>query len=234
MTRLRRDESGFSLIELLAAMAVSSIILTAVMIVFVNGVQGAAKVNDRVDSQQRGRLTMDRIVTLLSSQVCLAASQPPIVAGSTANSVTFYGDLNGASNQPRMYRITYDPAAKTLTEFSWTPSGSLPGAVTYPAAPSVTRQLATGVLPALDSGNVAQPIFSYYRFEADGTVNLANPIPSSPLVATDADDVVEVGVTFAIVPGRTKTLDARSTMISGQALAGSANPASPSAGPNCQ
>jgi prepilin-type N-terminal cleavage/methylation domain-containing protein len=233
MRRLRRDEAGFSLIELMAAMAIGGIVLTAVMTIFINGLRGATEVQDRVDAQQRGRLAMDRATTLLSSQVCLSSATPPIAPGSTANDVTFYGDLNGASDTPTKYELIYDPVAHTLTEKSWTGIGKLPAAVTFAAAPTKTNQVATDVYP-----DGANPIFSFYRFEADGTINLNTPIAltgaGSSLAATDADDIVEVGVRFRIAPSRKAQSDPRSTTITGQALAGSANPASPSAGPNCR
>jgi prepilin-type N-terminal cleavage/methylation domain-containing protein len=240
MRRLRDTESGFSLVELLAAMLVAGILLTAVMTVFINGVQGASRVSDRVDSQQRGRLAMDRVTTLLSSQVCLSSSQPPIVGvSSTDKSVTFYGDLQGASNTPSKYTITWSPTAKTLTENRYT---AVSGTITSPpivwSGTPTTRLIAANVWPAQDAAGTDLPIFSYYRFEADGTVNLANPIAlnaGSQLAAADADDVVEVGVAFRVIPTKSITsVDARSTSITGQALAGSASPASPSAGPNCQ
>ena len=82
LRRLRRDQSGFSLVELLVSMALGSIVLTALMTVFLNGVTGAVRTSDRVEALQRGRVTMDRVVTLLSSQTCLlnadGTGQPPI------------------------------------------------------------------------------------------------------------------------------------------------------------
>ena len=241
MRRLRDNQSGFSLVELLAAMLVAGVVLTAVMNVFINGVQGAARVQERVDSQQRGRVAMDRVTTLLSSQVCVSSSISPIVGTvSTDKSVTFYSDLNGASSTPTKYTLTWDAVAKTLTEYKYVATS---GTVTsppmvFPSTPTVTRQIATNVWPAQNDLGADLPIFSYYRFEADGTVNLNNPIAlnaSSQLAATDADDVVQVGVAFRVIPGKaTAVANARSTSITGQALAGSASPASPAAGPNCQ
>jgi Tfp pilus assembly protein PilV len=239
MTRdLARREDGFSLMELLVAMVTGGVILTALMTVFLNGVQGTTNTQERLDSQQRGRLVMDRVTTLLSSQVCLDAATPPIVpVVSTDRSVTFYADLQGASNTPRKYTITWDATAKTLTEYTYNGTGALPAKITWPASASSTRQLATNVWPARNDANTADlPLFAYYRFEADGTVNPASPIAaSSGIAATDSDDVVTVMANFRVLPaGATATSNARSTSISGRALVGSADPASPSAGPNCQ
>jgi prepilin-type N-terminal cleavage/methylation domain-containing protein len=234
MRRLRTDEAGFSLMELVMAMALGSIILTAVMTLFITGVKSSAKVTDRVEAQQRAQVAMDRVTTLLSSQVCLNAATPPIVTGSTASSVTFYGDLKGASTQPDQYRITWDPTARTLTETKWKATGNLPSTITYTEPKS--RVIARGVLQGADDSGVVAPVFRYYRFETNGTVNLANPvvIPATGITAADAGNVVQVGVTFLVVSDRTQRDDARATSLTGQALAGSADPASPIAGPNCQ
>jgi Tfp pilus assembly protein PilV len=235
---LARREDGFSLMELLVAMVTGGVILTALMSIFLAGIKGTTNTQDRLDSQQRGRTAMDRVTTLLSSQVCLDAATPPIVpTASTDSSVTFYGDLLGASNTPRKYTLTWDATAKTLTEYSYNGTGTLPAKITWPGTPSATRQLATNVWPARNDANTADlPIFSYYRFEADGTVNPANPIAaSSGIAATDSDDVVEVIANFRVLPaGSTAASNPRSTSITGSALVGSADPTSPSAGPNCQ
>ena len=113
--RLRSDQSGFSLIELLMAMALGSIVLTALMTVFLNGITGAVRVSDRVDALQRGRVTMDRAVTLLNSQICLVnpdgTGQPPILDGQN-NQVTFYAALGVVDSDPTIYRLRYDSGTK--------------------------------------------------------------------------------------------------------------------------
>ena len=64
--------------------------------------------SDRVDAQQRGRLAMDRVTSLLSSQVCVSSSIPPLIGvGSTDKSVTFYGDLHGRQQHALEVPITF-------------------------------------------------------------------------------------------------------------------------------
>jgi prepilin-type N-terminal cleavage/methylation domain-containing protein len=229
---LLRDESGFSLMELMTAMAIGSVVLTIVMTVFTNGVTGSARVGDRVEAAQRGRLALDRITSLLDSQVCNLThdapsntdiSVPPVLANSDDNSITFYADLSGASDTPTKYTLTYSAAAKTLTEYDYAGSGKLPY-VAYPNTPTRTRVLATNVWPARQGGvmtGAQLPIFRYYRF-----LNSAiDPAPrTTPLSATDAPTIVRVDVQFKTVPERTKTEDARSASLSGQGTVLTANP----------
>jgi prepilin-type N-terminal cleavage/methylation domain-containing protein len=231
-TRLRRQEAGFSLIELLAAMAIGSVVLTALMTVFINGVTSAARVNDRVESAQRGRVALDRIVGLLDSQVCVVnydstlkteVTLTPVLAASDSNQVTFYADLSGASESPDRYRFVYSPTAKTLTEYRFDGVGKMPN-VTFPAVASATRVVATNVIPA-KANNVptgpSLPIFQYYRF-----VNSAiDPMAlTTPLSATDAATVVRVAVQFQTVPERTKSEDPRKASVQGQGNVLTANP----------
>jgi prepilin-type N-terminal cleavage/methylation domain-containing protein len=236
MTRFHhlRDEDGFSLIEMLAGLAISSVVLTALMMTFVTGLKGVGNVQDRVDAASRGRLAMDRITTLLDSQVCIFAKNavtgvdegvPPIVPGSNGNTVTFYGDLSGASNTPNKYQIAYSPTAQTLTLSTWAPQGVLP-TVIYPGAPKVT-QLADFVVPARDTAGAQVPIFQYYPFidhdgfPDDGTVS------STPVAVGDsatANTIVRVTVNFTTISSRTKVEDPRSSMLQGQVSAATYDP----------
>jgi prepilin-type N-terminal cleavage/methylation domain-containing protein len=234
VSRLREDERGFSLIELLAGLAISSVVLTALMMTFLTGLRGVGNVQDRVDASSRGRLAMDRITSLMDSQVCVSAKNAvtgideavaPIVPGSDGNSVTFYGDLNGASTTPNKYQISYSPAAKTLTLSTWTPQGALP-TVTYPGVPKVV-QLADFIVPSRNGAGVQQPIFQYYPFidhdgfSDDGTVS-ATPVAVSDQVA--ANTIVRVTVNFTAISSRTKVEDPRMAALSGEVSAASYDP----------
>jgi prepilin-type N-terminal cleavage/methylation domain-containing protein len=226
---LVRDQGGFSLTELLMAMLVGSIVLWGLMTIFVQGIGTTMKVGDRVEAQQRGRLAMDRIETVLNSQVCLDATKPPVIAGS-GQAVTIYADLGNEQFTPQQYRFVYDPAARTITEQQYDGTGTVPD-VTFPATPSRTNVVAAGVVPDR-VGGVQQPIFRFYRFEADGTVNMSNPLPT-PLSTADAGRTIRIAVAFQAVPDRTGREDARGMTIDGQAISGSADPAHPADGPNC-
>jgi prepilin-type N-terminal cleavage/methylation domain-containing protein len=220
-TRLR-DEDGFSLVELMISMALSGLVLTALMLTFANGVTGANRTQDRVDAAQRGRLAMDRITGLLDSQVCVVGkdaagadvSVAPILPSiSTANSVTFYGDLNGASNTPNKYTITYSPTAKTLSLTTAPGSGTYPN-VTF--GTPVTTRLADYIVPALDANNNALDVFQYFPFDASGSVLTDAAHKVTPTTAAIAGTVVRVQVNFRALSSRNKTPDARSLSLQGE------------------
>jgi prepilin-type N-terminal cleavage/methylation domain-containing protein len=242
VTRLRHEDDGFSLMELLFAMTLGSLVLTAVMYVFTTGLGATTRINDRVESSQRARTAMDRITTLLDSQVCLVdtnltdgqenPSVPPVVpTASTASAITFYADLKGASNTPDRYTITYNPTAKTLTQQRY--AGSLDAttkALTWAATPTTTR-LADNV-QAVGS----TPVFSYYKFEASGTdviVNEANRV-AIPFTLSDALQIVRVDVQFqasSTSSAKTGVDDAARTVVTGTGTVATADPSDRTACP---
>ena len=60
-----RSESGTTLVEMLTALVIGSVVLFGVVTVFTTALTSAAKVNDRVDAAQRARLALDRMQTVL-------------------------------------------------------------------------------------------------------------------------------------------------------------------------
>jgi prepilin-type N-terminal cleavage/methylation domain-containing protein len=233
--RLRTDQSGFSLVELLMAMAIGSIVLTALMTVFLRGADGALKVSDRVDAVQRGRITMDRAVTLLSSQTCLVDStgngQAPIIDGQD-NQVTFYANLGLVDSDPTRYSLRYDAATKRLWEDQFPPSRNAAGALVYPGAPITSRVIGTNIVPV----PAAAPLFTYWAFvtTAGPTLGMINTAPlATPLSAMDQLSAVRVRVSFATRPARSTTADLGSTTLEAVATVGSANPGEPTKGVNC-
>jgi prepilin-type N-terminal cleavage/methylation domain-containing protein len=237
--RLRSDQSGFSLIELLVAMALGSIVLTALMTLFINGVTGSVRVSDRVEALQRGRITMDRVVTLLNSQICLlnpdGTGQPPILDGQN-NQVTFYATLGVVDSNPTIYRLRYDSATKRLIEdqFLPVPSGGAVTYPTYPATPNASRIIGTNILPT----TAGAPIFTYLQFitTAGPTLGMVDTTPlTTPLTSTGQFASVRMAISFVTQPEHTTgtTNDLRATSLDGVATVGSANAGEPAKGVNC-
>ena len=234
-SRLRTDQDGFSLIELLMAMALGAIVLTAVMTVFLNGMGATTRITDRVESAQRGRLTMDRVVTLLNSQSCIYNSNDPTggvpIIDGQSQQVTFLANLGTVSANPSKYRLRYDAAAKSLWEDRWAPAIDVKGNVVFATNPTTSKVIGSGIVPTLGGGT----IFQYFTFAADGTINPAAPMALTAGVLTPADKLVAVRIaaTFAAQTDRTKAVDLRSTTESGYGTVGSADGSDPSKGVNC-
>lgn len=241
IARLRASDDGFSLVELLAAMAIGSLVLTALMTIFIAGVRGTTQIQNRVDSQARARYAMDRIVRLLDSQVCYVPTgsdfgTPPVFSASTNTSATFLADMAGASGAPNKYTITYVP-----------PAGSTPGKITidtyaYNATAKAwttkvgpTNTLISDVVQAKEGG-VAQPVFKYYPYIAsssDTTAigNVSDTPATTPLSVTDAPSIVKVGVQFAAISSTSHRDDAQHAWVKGSGALSTfnADPTAPSA-----
>ena len=80
LRQLRSDERGFTLPELLIAMAIGLIVLLAAFMLLDRAV--SARPGRRPPGRlQRGRLAMELITRQLRSQVCLGDATEPITAG---------------------------------------------------------------------------------------------------------------------------------------------------------
>lgn len=242
--RLRRDESGFSITELLTAMVIGSIVLWALMTLMTTGFTKSREVTDRAEAAQSARAALDRMVTLFDSSLCLeppagefpkppligsapAQGANPAVVGSDGSYAAFYADLNGISDQPDRYTLTYDSGARTITERRYDSSGTIPN-LSFPASPSQTRVLAANVVPARAADNSVLPIFRYFRYGSGGQVE-TTPM-AVPVASSLANDAVRVIVAFQVVPQRTGVEDRRSAVIEGQSALGTPDANTPSLG----
>jgi prepilin-type N-terminal cleavage/methylation domain-containing protein len=229
--RLHSDEAGFTLPELLTAMAIGMVVLLAAFMLLDRAVSTSAEVSDRQDSAQRGRLAMELVSRELRSQVCLGEGQP-ITAGNDT-SVTFYANLSTNAESADQRVLRYVASEKRLYEDIYTGTGTFPD-LAFAPTPTRTRELLRPVQPVVD-GTVTRPMFRYYKYKVGGTpgelVQLA-----TPLSATDAPEVVMIKVAFAALPQRqveraTDVADA--TTFESDIYVRLADPTQPAEGPRC-
>jgi len=225
VTRLR-DEQGFTLVELMVVMLVGGIVLAMLMVTFVNTLQGSARSYDRVEAAQRARLAMDRMTSLLDSQVCLSAAKPPVVSAD-ANQVTFLADIDSRTFSPRQYRLSYDPATRKIREERWNGTGTVPDVV-YAGAPDVTRTLADNVLPR----TAGAPVFSFWTFTATSPPTVTAPI-LAPVAPADLGRVLRTSIAFVATPDRVRVADPRSASIESDSYVATLDATDPAGGPRC-
>jgi prepilin-type N-terminal cleavage/methylation domain-containing protein len=237
--RLRSDDAGFSMVELLVAMALGSIVLTALMTIVINGTGSVIATHNRTEAAQRGRQAMDRVVTLLNSQTCVVVdasnSQPPILQG-TDTSVSFYANVGVVDSTPLIYRLRYDAPTKRLWEEQYLPvTDKVTGTITYPsypASPVSSRLVGEYLAPK----SVGWPIFQYNQFvTTEGpTLGMIHGTPlTTPLTAQGKLAAVRITTSFVAQPEKTGSNEPRATAIESSATVGSANAGEPSKGVNC-
>jgi prepilin-type N-terminal cleavage/methylation domain-containing protein len=175
MNRLRRQD-GFTVVEMLVAAAVGSIVMVAIFTLLDTSVKQSGGVTARVDSTQRGRTAMEKITRELRSQVCWSpdggASVPSVtLADAQPYSVTFYGYSGYGDVHADKRTIWWDTNTNSINE-SIAPGLPATGAVTS-FGTAVTNTLITDVTPP--PGNA--PVFEYQT--TAGTVLGATPLSAA-------------------------------------------------------
>jgi prepilin-type N-terminal cleavage/methylation domain-containing protein len=226
--RLRdlRQEHGFSLIELLVAIATGTVVMMALFTILDVTLHQTSTTFSRVDATQRARTTLEGVMSQLHS-ACFAQGVAPIQPGSTSTSLIFESATgNGVSLTPTEYEIDYNAAAHTLTETSFAATGSNGTSWTFSSTPQPNT-------PKTLLTNVRSAAFTYYAYQQvsytdaagnpymmllDGTnaVPGTNTIPpaspqATPLSANTAMNTVEVAVTFTVGPETSSGLNSTST-----------------------
>jgi prepilin-type N-terminal cleavage/methylation domain-containing protein len=186
------DDSGFTLVEMLAAMVVGVIVMFAIFGLLDTAVRLQAKSVDTVETTDRGRVGIDEISQGFASRLCIA-DQPSLV-DARDDSVEFYASLAPESSAVRLtvQRRRLTVAGTDIREEVWTsspPSGppNLPPATT--TAPSRTRMIVQGVHPVGTT-----PIFRFYA--KDGVTGQPTVLLATPLSATDLRRAALIDVGF--------------------------------------
>lgn len=154
-TRLR-DESGVTLIELLASMIAGAAVITAIVIVASLAVDQSTRINTKVDASEQAMVKLEQLENELHS-ACVVDGVTPIMAGSTGSSVNFvsyFGDA--ASPTPIWHNVVYSNG--TLTDYSYSVQGT---------APNYTQGtlLNTNTLLTNVAQNGSTPIFQYFAYQ---------------------------------------------------------------------
>jgi Tfp pilus assembly protein PilW len=204
MTRLLsrlRGERGFSIVELMVACLVGSVVMLAIFMMLDTSVKQSSAVNSRVDSTKRGRTAMEMITRELRSQVCFTLDATPSMSIVDAQpySVTFYAFHGSAPFVPDKRTIAWDTNTNSISE-SVAPGQPAAGPVTSFGSAS-TNTLITDVRPPQTPANT--PIFAYYK--TDGTA-----LTTTPLSQTDRLKVGIVRIRFQTDPSTLVTSTAAS------------------------
>jgi prepilin-type N-terminal cleavage/methylation domain-containing protein len=185
LTRLRSD-SGFTLVEVLASLAIGMIVLIAAFDLIDNSLAVSGQVSARTEASQRGRGALDEMSRALRSQVCVNGNAPVVSASDT--SVTFTFDLSNGSTLPQQRQISYSAAARTLTQATWDGSGAEP-TLTFPGSPRPLTLL-TDVDP-----EPSKPIFSYWAVRAGSGGTQFDPLAAATATA-DPTRIARIDIAF--------------------------------------
>jgi prepilin-type N-terminal cleavage/methylation domain-containing protein len=218
-----RQQSGFTVVELLVAMAVLGVVAVGAMTLIEVVMRQGRGVIDRTESAQRGRLVLDQMTRQIRSQVCVDATTKGLVAA-TPNALTFYTDLSDGSTgaAPVKRKLAYE--ASSIVQYIYKPDGTTVDS---------RRVLLQNVAPATDPEEPAKParLFSYYAYLDDATGGL-QPLADTP-VAADVPRIAVVKVNLGVHPHATSDPKAM-TALSDRVALRNADPNATNNDPTCQ
>ncbi len=193
-----QDESGTTLVELMVAIMVGLVILSALTMVILTTMHGSARVTARVEATQRARIALVRLTEELHS-ACVTPELAPVQAGSEGNLLKFVHQTGSEVQPTPVYSVvTYNEG--TLSQQDYEVTGTAPK-WSQGSAIGSPRTLLTDVSPTPP----ASTIFSYYRYE-NGAVS--ETPQKTPLEETEAALTVEVHTALTAAPEHTPIADA--------------------------
>jgi len=236
-------EDGFTLVELLVALFIGTLVLLATFNIFDAGQRAAFSHQNRSDAVQQGRNAMEQLTQELHSQVCLGQdpntglSIPAVISGDD-NSITFYADMNadtGTGFVPQKRQIVFTPQGQ-VWEYTWYGSGTAPN-TTYKINPDRSRMLLSNVQHVVSNGNPV-PYLQYFGFTGTSpiTPSLAFSTPLSTGANGDAAHVVQIGVNFAVPVkgvGNSPPVGAQTVPFQSYTYVRTADPNDPTHSPEC-
>ena len=226
MTRLR-NEDGFTIMEVITAMAVGMVILTATLGLLESTVKLNTGVIAKTDAMQRGRLAMDSLTQQLRSQVCFDYNTSAILAGSDASSLTFYSDFSSNGSPPIKRTLRYDPATRRILSLRFDPPKPLPTPFTpanYSDIPNATNLVLENAVQQYDSvKKLSVPFFTYYAYEEKDGVMQPTMELAPPLDAAEAARAARVEIAYVSRPTGAKD-NAKAVNLGDQVMARHSDP----------
>jgi Tfp pilus assembly protein PilW len=224
IARRARREEGFTLVELLATMAAALVVMAGVVTVISVALRQTTYTFTRMDATERSRSMLEHLEDELHS-ACLVDGVTPIQGGaqgsqeSDANDLVFVSAFGTSANPtPVEHKITFNAAAKTLTEYTYTVTGANPSQWVFSSTP--TNSAGTRLLTNVTQTS-STPVFQYFAYEpytdvngnqammlmdgsssVPGTTTVSNPDPlpvtGSGLSAANAANTAEVIVNLTV------------------------------------
>jgi hypothetical protein len=189
-----RDESGFTIVELLVSMLAAMVVMSGVVMLTVTVIHNQARITNRVDADSRSRPAMTHIAQGLHS-ACVTSHIVPIrrdTSGNLSNgtSISFISKPGSAPSLTPDLHTVYLSGSTLREKVTPATAGSVVPNWDF-SGPGIDKPLLT---------NVTAPggmIFRYYRFE-NGALS-ANPLPV-PLSDANAALTSYVTITFTTSP----------------------------------
>lgn len=200
MRRVREDQRGFTLVELLMSLTIGMGVLLAAYTLSTAVLHAQTRISDRSEAVARGRNALEQISQQLRSQVCLGPGQPALSYADSTH-VTFYADLASTTFIPQKRDLLFSGGAIVQRDYAGSVATSGTDPYTFGSTPVRTRTIVDRLVLLRDRAGVDIPFFTYYSFDGGDPVRPANLL-TVPLSATDLAKVVLIRVSFGALASR--------------------------------
>lgn len=215
LARLRSEDTGYTLIELLVSMVIGMIVIAGAFSFLQFTSEDVARTTDRIHVDQVGRTQLERLMLELQSS-CTAPSVTPIQVKSSSTVLRFISGTGSESSVKTVY----------LREVVYTKeSGSTQGTLVETAYPNTStvnsngeyKFSATGTTTTLMKGirqtkevksETPRPIFQYFRYyqKTDpepkyGSLNETAVSTAKPFeTEKEVENLTKVTISFTLAP----------------------------------
>lgn len=160
--KIKLNNHGFTLVEVLVAVGIFGLLITAIMAIFLTSWRYNAIVWEQLKTQNEGRkVTQDFVNELRTASASSIGAYPIQYASGTA--ITFYSNTDSDTLREQ---VRYFLSGRTLKRGEIKPTGN-------PLVYDPANEVVTDV--AHDVANTTTPIFSYYDSNFSGA---ESPLPS--------------------------------------------------------
>ncbi len=200
-----RTEHGFTLVEMLVAIASGMVVILATLSVLDISIGQSSRISERVDADQRGRLALEKLMLELHSS-CIAFASNPVEPGSTDTNIKFVSQSGNEAyfTSVTKHEVSLNSITHQLTDTSYVSTNTASELGTnwnFSTTPTSTQPLLTGAFQTVNEG-LTIPVFRYYKYEGG---NISTTSETTPISATDAKATAEVTVNITAAPSSERT-----------------------------
>jgi prepilin-type N-terminal cleavage/methylation domain-containing protein len=199
--RHRKDDSGYTLVELLTAMGLASVLLVAIAVVFTATTKGVRTIDTQVSTTADGRIAMEAMTrSMRVAAIPGAGGQTSAILSATSNSVSFFALLNRtgspAATTPNPTLVAYTWDGTCLNESQTPQRTAADGSVLWDQNTSTKCLARTTKLP----------VFTYYTSGLATATTLVPP--SAGLTLANRKLVMSIQVDLSIIDPKNPTVKA--------------------------
>lgn len=220
LRRLRHDQRGMTLAELLAAQLVAGVVLAAAGVLVISSLRSEQRVADRVNSVSQGRTVASQLEQRLNSQICLYTGEYAVngstgsvaaksVLQATPESMIYFADISerdegvttGVGFRPYL-RYLLAPTPGMGRNSGFVDAYRKPTNNEVPFNFDISPKTSLIDLAATNAAELVRPTFLHRV--GDGVTNAVNKTTGQPLPFLqywDSDNLGATGVPISMVSG---------------------------------